>query len=353
MLKRVAYCCAILACMAALAAGAQARTTIAFGYLSNTSDNENFNYLETIFPNSFATAIKSIFDVEVRKPGELDERLKKYNLELRKKYELFELPEITDRMDAHIFIFGSFKPLPNNQISIELSLYARESNEVFTFTNIGRMETEIFRLVDRISLIVINFLDSENLYKSRPIAKGSRIALITNLEGEELNRLYAALMEGGYPLSCAQADDLVSAFNPASFAVFKYVRTKNSSYDIVTDWRKTNFPLGPWLSRKDEERAAYFKKLYADMDLNYTATKNETLDRMAKAFRNSIDVVLIVGFSENRKSCWLRAVDMKDRELVWMQSNMKTDALFVDPVENLGARIVKGLEREIKNPFEK
>ncbi len=344
---------AAAACICMIAGSAFARTTIAFGYLANRSANENYNYLETIFPNSFASSIKSIFDVEVKKPLQVEERLRKFDLELKKTYENFELPELVDKIDADIFIMGSFQPLPNNQISIELSMYARESNEVFAFTNVGRMETEIFKLVDRISLIVINFLDRENLYKSRAIPRGARVAILTNLEGEELNRLYMPLMEGGYAVTCVQGDELANAFKEERFDVFRYVRTKNSSYDIITDWRKTSFPLGAWMNRDDEERAAYFRKLYTDFDLNYTATKNDALDRMTKALRNNVDVLLVVGFSANRKTCWLRAVDVKDRELVWIQSNMKSDAMFADPVANLSERIVRGMEREIKNPFEK
>ena len=64
-LSRVATSC-IMTCL--LAAAAEAAPVMAFGYLANKSKDGNYDYLETIFPNSFAGSIQNIFWVDVIKP---------------------------------------------------------------------------------------------------------------------------------------------------------------------------------------------------------------------------------------------------------------------------------------------
>lgn len=334
------------------ALNSEAKTVVAFGYLNNISNNVNYGYLETIFPNSFASSIKSIFNVDVKKPLQIAERLKKYDKTLKKHYEFPELPEIIDKINADIFIFGNFEPLVNNRIKIELYLYIKSSNEIFTFTNIGKMETEIFKLVDRISLIVINFLDAETLYKNRKIPPGSRLAILTNIDGEDLNNLYVPFMKKGYQIVCVQNDELYNPVISDDFDKFQYIRTKSCSYDIITDWRKLKFYHGTWTGKEYEKGVDYIKNHYIKFDLNYNDIKNKALDRLKESFENRIDFFLIIGFSGNKKSSWLRAIDVKEKELVWMQSNLKSPVIG-DPVSNIGKKIADNLEREIKNPFEK
>jgi hypothetical protein len=331
----------------------EAKPVVAFGYLNNISNNVNYSYLETIFPNSFASSIKSIFDVEVKKPLQIAERLKKYDKTLKRHYEFPELPEVIDKINADIFIFGNFEPLPYNQIKIELYLYIKTSNEIFSFTNVGKMETEIFKLVDRISLIVINFLDVETLYKNRRIPPGSRLAILTNIDGEDLNKLYVSFMEKGYSIVCIQNDEL---YNPIigqeDFDKFKYIRTKNCSYDIITDWRKLKFYHGTWTGKEYEKAVDYVRNYYIKFDLNYSDIKNNLLENLKISLDYQIDYFLIIGFSNNKKSSWLRAIDVREKELIWMQSNIKSP-LIGDPVSNIGKRIADNMEKEIRNPFEK
>ncbi len=342
-----------LVVLAAYGSAANASTTIAFGFLNNKSDNRNYDYLETIFPNSFASSIRSVFRVEIKKPLQIEEELKRHNLVLKKHYDYSELPEIADRIGADIFIFGNFRPLPANQVRIELHLFARESGEVFTFTNTGKMETEIFRLVDRISLIVINFLGRENLYKRRAVAPGARIALLSNVDGTEFNTLCAAFMDKSYPVTALRSDDLEFAFDPERFETFRYIRTKNCSYDIITDIRPVRFYRASWTGKKYVAWTDSVKAAYTKYDLNYTDIKNSTLERLRKSLGGNIDVLLIIGFSPDRKNCWLRAIDVKEKELIWMWSNLEAAALGGDRIRQMGEKISGAMQEEVKNPFEK
>ena len=70
------------------------KPSMGFGYLANNSKDANYNYLETIFPNSFANSMRNIFDIEVKKPHSINEILKEDNLKLKKKYEPWELAEV-------------------------------------------------------------------------------------------------------------------------------------------------------------------------------------------------------------------------------------------------------------------
>ena len=160
----------LLLVIGVLAARAEAAPSMAFGYLVNKSSDANYDYLETLFPNSFANALRNIFYVSIIKPAQIDKELGKDGLSLQKRYKPHELMELTERISADYFIYGEFDILPNDRIRIELNLYGRGLNRIFTFSNVGAMEKEIFRLVDRITLIMMDFMGKNNFYLSRIIA---------------------------------------------------------------------------------------------------------------------------------------------------------------------------------------
>ena len=341
----------ILFMIASFLSNAIANPTVAFGYLSNESNKKSYNYLEIIFPNSFASSIHAIFNVHVKKPLQIKKELKKRNLTLKKYYEVFELPDLVDKIDADLFIFGSFRPLPNNQIKITLNIYMEGYNEIFKFTNIGRMETEISKLVDRITIIVINFMDQDNLYRIKKILPGTRLAILTNLEGEEQNRLLITLLKKGYYISCVQNNTIYNMIDDSEFERFKFIRTRHNSYDTITDWRKTKFYHSSWVGIKYNQAVKYIKSIYNKYDLNYIDVKDIALENLYSSFKRRIDFLLIVGFSNSRRKSWIRAIDIREKDLIWMQSNIKSDLLTRDPITNITQKIVNAMTKDIKDPF--
>lgn len=335
------------------AGAAQAKMVVAFGYLNNSSGNINYNYLETIFPNSFASSIQSIYDVDTIKPLQIEEVLNKKNMQLKKTYEYGDLPGVADAAGADIFIFGSFTPLPNNRIQIVLQLYMKDSREVFSFTNVGKMETEIFKLVDRISLIVTSFLNDTSVFKLRGIPAGSRIAILTNIDGSELNRLYAPFLEKGCPVICMQSNDLHAATGSDRFGAFWHIRTRTNSFDSIADWRSVSLKRTAWNAAADDRHIRETRAMYSMYEDNLLSMKNDAMEKLKKAFNNRVDVLLIVGFSNNRKTAWLRAIDVNGKELIWMQSPITPDSFRADPITAIGEKIASSMEEEIKNPFEK
>ncbi len=325
-----------------------ATPTMAFGYLTNMSQDSNYDYLETIFPNSFANSIKNIFDVHVIKPHKINERLKEYREELAKDYKSYELPEIIEKIDSDLFIYGNFTPLPNNRIKIVLNLYANGSNRIFTFTNIGRMETEIFKLVDRITQILLNFMGDDSLYLNDTVAEKSRLGILTNLDGAELNRLYCSFMQKGYRIMSVQGNEIRNITDETLINRFRNIYTDDNYYDIITDIRKIRFLFGTWSGTGYIEKVQEFRNIFKKYDYNYPETKNSLLQRLQKAYDNKIDYLIIIGFDEDRESAWIRCIDMNKRDLILMQTGLEGDS-----IEEITGSVIKRMNTPLKELFKK
>lgn len=312
------FACALLVLSALPAVAAP---SMAFGYLYNSKGDPNNNYLETIFPNAFANSIKNIFEVNVIKPAQIEKLLQRHNQRLEKQYRPQDLPGVTADIGADYFIFGSFVPLPNDQIAITLNLYSRGLNKVFTFTNTGAMETEIFKLVDRITQIMIHFLGSDNYYRGRVVPPGARIGIISNVTGAKLNYLYASLMAKKYTVAAIQGNLLKNPLTGDSIAPFKNITARENSYDLVTDARSFRVLYGTWSGERYKRYTTYMLRMFRIYEVEYLNNKYAALDRLAKS--SNIDYLLIVGFEGiNGNRAWVRCIDIRGRNLVWLQKNI-------------------------------
>jgi hypothetical protein len=312
---------ALVLVILALAARAEAAPTMAFGYLVNKSRDANYDYLETIFPNSFANSLRNIFYVTIIKPAQLSKELEKDGLSLEKEYRPHELMELTEKVSADYFIYGTFVVLPNDRISISLKLYGRGLNRIFSFTNEGKMETEIFKLVDRITAIMVDFLGKNNFYLSRVIPRGSKLGIFTNLEGADLNYLYCSFLNKGYRVASIQGNTLRNDMPEQLIESFKCIEAAGTSYQRVSDPRAVRFLHGTWTGDRYYEEISYTREAYRIFDTGYLNTKFDTLARLAA--QHGIDQVLVIGFNAGRNKAWVRCLDLKNRDLVWMQSNIR------------------------------
>ncbi len=327
-----------------------ASTVVSFGYLANKSSNSSYDYLETLFPNSFASSLSAVFDVKIKKPQDIDKDLKKrFNVPLKKEYEPYELPPLMEQIGTDIFIFGSFEPLRNSQVKIVIHIFLEGSNEMFTFTNVGQMETEIFKLVDRISLVVLDFLQDDHLFKSTSMKDGSRVAILTNIEGVELNNLYASMMKLGYRILCFQSNEIRNYMKQEEFHKLKYIRSKENSYDTISDWRKLKLFRGSWTGIRYNTTVSYLQRIYKIYDLNYLETKLKLLDRLSKAFKGKADYLFIIGFDEKKNRAWVRCVDIEKKELIWMKSTIWH--VKGEPVNDIVSQAIALMRKERKNPF--
>ncbi len=300
---------------------ADAGPTMAFGYLYNTSEDGNLDYLETIFPNSFANSLQKAFAIDVLKPHEVQKLLARHDITLEKRYKDYEIQPLMEKLSADFFLLGNFTPLPAGRIQISMSMYAKGTNTVFSFTNTGRMETEIFKLVDRISQIMVNFFGTDNLYRTEVIRPGSRLAILSNIEGADLNDFYHTFMSKGYRISGIQGNGLKTLLGNDEIERFKYVSSPKNSFDLITDTRTFIFKFGPWAGERYLDRISDYRNIYKVYDLEYQSTRKNILGKMS-ARLGGIDNLLIVGFDPGIGRAWVRCLDMRENELVWMQSNI-------------------------------
>lgn len=295
--------------------------TIAFGYLTNKSNDRSFDYLETILPNTLANTLKNRYGFKILKPYQALERLKSQDKDLEKHYEPFQVQDVITALQTDYFLYGSFTPMPNNQVEIVINFYRGGENILFSFTNVGRMEAEIFKLADRIISILMNYMSEEKYYKSAPIKKGSPIGVITNVDGTDLNYIYYSFANAGYTIQAVQGNTIYNNTDYETLSKFKYIYTKRASYNTVTDRKKMSFLFGTWTGERYNQRVQNIRRIYKEYDLNYEKTKNEILNKLSKTYK--FDYLLIISFNEDKTEATLRCINVKDHEMMWMQSGIK------------------------------
>jgi hypothetical protein len=318
MIKIAAALSLLVAALLPTRAGAA--PTVAFGYLTNRSADVNYEYLETIFPNSFASSLNNIFHAKMINPNQADVILQKQESRLEKQYQPYELLDLTERLASDYFIYGNFIVMPGDRIKISLNLYCRDLNTIFSFTNVGRMEAEIFKLVDRVAAIMFDFLEKDNFYMSQVVPKGSKIGIFTNLQGKDLNYLYCAFLKGGYRVASIQANSLYNNLSSGIIENFQNVSAAENSYEGISDPRSVRFLHGTWTGARYHEVVTDIRDMYRKFDLKYADTKSIAMDKLIG--HHAIDKILVIGFNGIKTKAWVRCLDLKKRDLIWMESNI-------------------------------
>ncbi len=302
---------------------------VAFGYFINESDNESFDYLENMLPNSFASALKNRYKIKARGPAKIKLTNIKEGEETDFESEIIkpsDLPVITNSVKAEYFIYGSFLPQENNRIRLRVSIYKLGTDLVFTFEDTGQLETELFRFVDRIALQIRNFIDKPMAFKADIVKEKSKVAILSNLEGTELNELYNEFLTSGYKLSMMQGNELYSCLTDESIARFFQIQTKNASYDYIYDMSLIELLHGTWSGKQ------YYKEIMIERDLlkKYEARYIEQVSIVIEKLRKSdpeLDYIIIVGFDESRGMAWYRCIDVKNSRLVSIEYGIEGESI--------------------------
>ena len=324
------------------------KPVVAFGLLTNETPGGGYAFIETVFPNAFARAIADRYDVEVIFPSQTNELLKQKKQVLKKSWAYFELPELVETLKAQVFIDGSYEVRDAKTFRISINIFAKGSNEVFTFTNVGKMESDVRRLVERVSAIIMEFFEKDS-YRKSDIVPGKRIGILTNLNNVELNCLYAAFLEKDYPVIALQGNHLKTYIGNESIEKFKYLRTGRSSYTSITDWRKIKLVTGHWANKRYGDGLELVKRIYRIYDIGYADMKDGALSRLRDAFSEKIDYLMVIGFNGNRTSAWMRCIDLKEKDLVWIKDDYRPGG--GDPLVSLSRKIVDSLTQPVSNPF--
>jgi hypothetical protein len=125
--------------------------SVAFGYFVNKSENHSMDYLQQLLPNSFASSLKNKHNIDTVKPGKIVFLNSKTSESSGREIEEKDLLRLSDHFSEDYFVYGNYQPLTGNRIKLNVKIYKRCTNRVFSFTEEGKLETELFRFIDRIS----------------------------------------------------------------------------------------------------------------------------------------------------------------------------------------------------------
>ena len=159
-----------------------------------------------------------------------------------------------------------------------------------------------------------------------------------------------AFMKKNYRVLSVQSADLHTAIDNEIIEKFRYIRTENSSYRDIEDFSKYPLFTGTWAGKGHAEAIGAVKRIYNVYNRDYEKKVTDSMKRMSLAFNNGIDYLMIVGFSGSRRAAWVRCIDVRSRDLVWMETRVITSE--ADPVSGIVNGLVHRMTAEIRNPFE-
>ncbi len=321
---------------AGMSTSLHASTEVAFGFFRNESRNPGLNYLETILPNSFASSLKNRHNIATIKPGKLSEIFKEHDLKLNKNFSETDLPAVSGLIDAEYFVFGSFTPKGSDRIELKINIYRTGSTRIFTFTESGYLETEIFKLVDRISKQIKNITGDSMLYRSEKVRNRSRIAILTNIEGSDLNNLYYEFLARGYKLSQFQGNSLSTAVTDENIEKFYHISTRDVSYRILADKKTVKLFHGTWAGVDYTRVLKRTRSVYNKYAFDFINTKEGMIKRMKNS--GSIDYLLIVGFDSGRDKAWIRCINMGKNRLILTKSEIEDSS-----INGIGKKIIASM----------
>lgn len=320
--------------------------SVAFGYFINKSDNRGMDYLQQLLPNSFASSLKNKHNIDTVKPAKLVFLNSEKNEFKDKEIEEKDLKKISYYFADDYFVYGNYQPLPGNKIKITVKVYKRYTNRVFSFTEEGKLETELFRFVDRISYQIKNIASDSMHYKSQAITKNSKISIITNASGKDLNLIYFTFMKNGYTLSSVQGNELYNNLDESRILKLSTVSAANAYYSTISDRSEINLLHGTWSG------ALYYKDLLKQREVfnKYAFNYEKTFESLTKKILNfkpdAFDYFIVIGFDEDQEKAWVRCLSIKNNKLILTESGISGNS-----VEEISEKIVNILSANIPDKF--
>ncbi|HPS59478.1 MAG TPA: hypothetical protein PK514_15355 [Spirochaetota bacterium] len=302
---------------------------LAFGYFINTTGDEEYDYLEEVFPKSIASAMRNRYKVRTMSPNKLQFLVDKNTNALNKAERMIyedDLAVLSESIPADILIYGTFTPDDNNRVKVRISVYKIGSDTVFTFEDTGELEMGIFRLVDKIATQLKNYIDKHTAYKLDVIKKKSKVAILSNIEGDELNRCYYAFMTSGYRVSPIHGNDLYSYLDDDSIERFMKIEAANASLDYVTAKSQVELLHGTWSGVKYYRDIISARATYNRFAFNFKKSMDEVLASISRQ-DSELDYIIIIGFNDDHDTAWYRCVDIRNNRLMSFQYGIEGDSV--------------------------
>ncbi len=293
--------------------------SIAVGNFVNTSSKNDFDYLESILPTALASSLNTKYKIDIIKPQEIEKILKTKSIE---NYTEKDLYNISSYIKAKYFVYGSFEPQQNNKIKTVIHIYKVNSSNIFTFTDEGFLEVEIFRLIDRISMHIKNITDPAMLYKSENLKQNSRLAVLTNIQGEDLNSLYSEIMNHGHKLNSFQGNSIYNNIGKEDIDKLYYISSETASLRKIHDKNAIKLYYGTWAGKNHFKDIKEQQKIYEKYTFNDDIINKKTFVAINKAAPGKIDYLLIIGFNKNKKKAWIRCVNLNTGNLIFSSATV-------------------------------
>jgi len=324
-----------------------------FAYFENRSKSNEYDYLSKVLPISLAASIEANYGINTRKPAEIDQALVKNGGEpLKPRYSDRELPELSKKIgQIDYFLYGHYQTLEDNSIDISISIYDTRTLELFTFSTVGKMEVEVFHLVDRLTGIMNDFLGKEHIYQEIEIPEKAKIGFITNLDAESLNRFYMPFMEKGFGIIATQSNELENhLIDDPMREKLKYLALKKTLFDRVRKGDPIKFEYSPAFGRRAFMYQQTQKDLIKKYYYSYPEMQDTALKKLAAAFKFKIDFLILVMFNESGTEAWLRCFDLRrfDSHLVWLQSGIQANGKYTDPASGIAGSILEKFRKNEK-----
>ncbi len=303
--------------------------TFAFGYFKNNSKNKSYDYLEKVFSNSIVSSLAEK-EITLLRPADIENKLKNKNDKLLYEFSEKELAELSEIIECDYFMYGNFTPFDNDDVKIVINIYNYNTNELFTFETLGKLETEIFSLVDFLSTVIFNAAGEKVFFKNEVIPESSKFSIISNLEPTELNEMYSVFMDKNFSISVVQSNDLYNATGSDEMEFFYNIISSKNSLKKLKDAdlkKEVNFIYGSWNNESEtnliKEQNSIINFYYYD----YPVSKQNALKSLSQNTKNK-DYLLLIFFNPSRTKAFVRCIDFKTGNLIWMERN-------IEPVKEL------------------
>ena len=302
-------------------AGAEKPRRMAFGYIANSSPSAEYDYLETILQRTISKTLSVIFKIPVQNPDQLNARLQKESLFIQREYLAHELPALVQKLETDIFIYGNFELQKGTMMKLTMNCYYYGSDMLFTFTHTDKIAADMSGLIDKSAAALANFMaDKNRIYTGKPLHGGSGVAILTNLTGGELNRLYAPFMAKGYRVAYFQGNTLGHIVEGDLLEPCSQIILRSSSYRKIERPKEAKNLSG---SLNINDYNDLLKKIKKEHDDRFFDNSSEAFVRLQKTFGGKIDALILLGFDKGKKSAWLRCIDMRDITITCIRSGIE------------------------------
>ena len=312
--------------------------SISLGYFINKSGNENLNYLEKILPNSFASTLKNKYDINVIKPGQITFLTEEEDPEQVIDIKDDDVLSLNDELDTDYFVYGHFKSLDNNRIKLFINVFKKDTKSIFHFEETGYLQTEMFKLIDKISVQIKYIATDEMIYKYEKVSPKSKFSIITNIEGEDLNCLYYEFLSSGYKLSSTQGNELYNIIDYEQINKLYHVSGVNASFHIIHNKKEIELWHGTWSGNAYYKKIIEDQKTFEQFTFNYQSKYDEFLKKLHDFDKNSTDYLIIIGFDEDKTTAWIRCLTIKDNRLLLTETGIEGSS-----VNEISKKIINSL----------